>query len=132
MDYLLKRIDCKTGPGGTIRTSGRAIIGRVLHHLSYAWKRTVESARGLLASLRRVSGRSRSPCIRSGPDALSSLVRDRGFEPQSDVSRLLYRTELIPPIKMAPGAGVEPARLLVNSQMPFQLGYPGMKLVAER
>src|SRR5271169_1647291 len=27
---------------------------------------------------------------------------------------------------MAPGAGLEPARLLVNSQMPFQLGYPGM------
>ena len=33
---------------------------------------------------------------------------------------------------MAPGAGLEPARLLVNSQMPFQLGYPGMKLVAEQ
>ena len=28
---------------------------------------------------------------------------------------------------MAPRAGVEPARGLVNSQMPFQLGYLGMK-----
>src|SRR5208283_2269437 len=31
--------------------------------------------------------------------------------------------------EMAPGAGIEPARVHVNSVLPSQLGYPGMKLV---
>ena len=31
--------------------------------------------------------------------------------------------------EMAPGAGIEPARKHVNSVLPSQLGYPGMKLV---
>ena len=32
---------------------------------------------------------------------------------------------------MAPRAGFEPARVLVNSQVPSQLGYLGMKMVGD-
>jgi hypothetical protein len=54
-------------------------------------------------------------------------------DPGANLARPLIRRLEAPASRegyeMAPGAGIEPARGHVNSVLPFQLGYPGMKLV---
>jgi hypothetical protein len=98
---FLQILQLSNGPGGTTRTSGRAIIGRVLHHLSYAWK------------------------IGTGVENRTLLRLFVGQRPSPEGDPGVTKTNL------APRAGFEPARDLGNSQVPFQLGYLGMKMVGD-